>query len=124
MPAIPWKSLGPVDPDREYLMLLSFLPLKTWGALPRFVLHTRRITGQLGRANGLIGYSLLARPLAKQFFTLSVWENEAALNAFVRASPHAATMAELMPHMGQTRFVKRPIKGSEIPPAWDYALTL
>src|SRR5579863_2693294 len=105
-------------------MLLSFLPLKTWGAMPRFVLHTGRIAGQLRRTNGLIGYSLLARPLARQFFTLSVWENEAALNAFVRTAPHAATMADLMPHMGKTRFVKRPIKGSDIPPAWDCALTL
>ncbi len=124
MPATPWKSFGPVDPDCEYLMLFSSLPLKTWRAVPRFLLHTRRIAGQLNRTNGLLGYSLLARPLAKQFFTLSVWENEAALNAFVRAAPHAGTMADLMPHMGQTRFVKRPIRGSKIPPVWDYALAL
>ena len=28
MPASPWKTVGPVDPGREHLVLLSFLPLK------------------------------------------------------------------------------------------------
>ncbi len=28
MPATPWRSLRPADPSREYLVLLSFLPLK------------------------------------------------------------------------------------------------
>jgi heme-degrading monooxygenase HmoA len=124
MPAIPWKSFQPSDPGRNYVLLLSVLPLKRWSSIPRTLLHTWRIREQLKNSRGLIGYSLLARPLAKEFYTLSVWENDAALEAFVRASPHAGTMADMMAHMKQTRFVKRPIHGSAIPPAWDYALSL
>jgi hypothetical protein len=124
LPTTPWKSFRPADPDREYLMMFSYLPLKRWSALPPFLLHTARIARQLRTANGLLGYSLLARPMAREFFTLSVWENEGALNTFVRAAPHSDIMTKLIPHMGQTRFVKRRIKGSEIPPGWDYALAL
>lgn len=124
MAAIPWKSYRPPNPGRDYVLLLSFLPLKRWGSIPRLLMHNWRIAGQLKRANGLIGYSLLAHPLAKQFYTLSVWENDGALDAFVRAAPHAVAMSDLTPHMDQPRFVRRHIKGSAIPPAWDYALSL
>jgi heme-degrading monooxygenase HmoA len=124
VPAIPWKPFAVADPAAEYVMLFSYLPLKSWSTMPLFMIHTWRIAGQLRRATGLIGYSLLARPLAREFFTLSVWENEAMLNAFVRAAPHAGTMADMIPSMGKTRFVTRRIKGSQVPPSWDFALSL
>ena len=124
MPAIAWKSFRTPKPDRDYLMVLSFLPLRHWWRIPQLVLHLVHIAGQLRHADGLIGYSLLARPLAKTFYTLSVWRDEAALSAFVRTAPHARTMDIMPHHMGQSRFVKRPIKGHEIPPSWDDALRL
>jgi hypothetical protein len=50
------------------------------------------------RANsGLIGYSLRAQFAARRFWTLSVWEDEAVLQAFVTAPPHAAVMKALPP---------------------------
>jgi quinol monooxygenase YgiN len=122
--AIPWKSFRPADSGGDYVLLLSVLPLKRRSSIPRCLLHTWRIMGQLKNAKGLMGYSLFARPLAGEFSTLSVWETDAALDAFVRASPHARTMADMTPHMKQTRFVKRRIQGSAIPPTWDYALSL
>jgi hypothetical protein len=124
VPSIPWKSFRRADPGRNYVLLLSVLPLRRRSSIPRCLLHAWRIMGQLKNAEGLLGYSLLARPLAKEFYTLSVWDTDAALDAFVRAQPHAGTMADMTPHMNQTRFVKRPIQGSAIPPTWDYALSL
>jgi quinol monooxygenase YgiN len=43
---------------------------------------------QLASAEGVLGYSVLARPLSKQFWTLSTWKDEAALHAFVQYPPH------------------------------------
>jgi hypothetical protein len=88
MPALPWKMICPVESEREYLALLTALPLRSYGAMPRFLRFTRQIQRQLSRALGLLGYSLLARPLRKQFWTLSVWEHEQALMEFVRQIPH------------------------------------
>jgi quinol monooxygenase YgiN len=70
----------------------------------------------------LIGYSLRARPAAKQFWTLSAWEDEAALQAFVAAPPHLDIMKALAPYMGETRFRRWNVKGSELPLRWDDAL--
>jgi hypothetical protein len=80
------------------------------------------ITKQLAAAQGLIAYSLLARPITKNFWTLSVWENEAALQAFVHDPPHVRLMASLTPHMRKTKFVRWKVKGSQLPLRWDDAL--
>lgn len=117
-----WKSFGRVDPEREYLALLTFLPLRHGWRIPSLLMHTRRITAQLQQAPGLIGYSLLARPLRKHFWTLSVWEDEAALRAFVEAGAHSVTMRSMTPHMGATRFIRWKLRGVQVPPKWNDAL--
>ena len=122
MPASPWRSFRSAEPEREYLALLSFLPLMSFWGLPAFVRGTAGVMKQLAAAPGLIAYSLLARPIAKNFWTLSVWEDEAALKAFVRYPPHVRIMAALAPHMRETKFVRWRVKGSELPLRWEDAL--
>jgi quinol monooxygenase YgiN len=122
MPASPWRSFRKADPEREYLALLSFLPLKSFWSFPAFARGTLGIMKQLGAAEGLIAYSVLARLLAKHFWTLSVWSDEAALKSFVNHPPHVRLMASLTPHMGQTRFVRWTVNGSGLPLVWDDAL--
>jgi heme-degrading monooxygenase HmoA len=98
------------------------LPLNSAWRLPWLILYSTRIRRQLRTSSGLIGYSLRARLAAKQFWTLSVWADEAALQAFVTARPHLAVMKALASHMGATRFVRWNVKGSELPLRWDNAL--
>ncbi|MGH6954256.1 MAG: antibiotic biosynthesis monooxygenase [Alphaproteobacteria bacterium] len=117
----PWRSLGSPDPDGTYIALLTFLPLRRLSRVPWFLRHSRRIERQLRAAPGLIGYAFGSRPLAKRFWTLSVWRDEAALAAFVRAAPHADTMAAMTPHMGEAAFIRWPIEGNAVPPSWEEA---
>ena len=90
--------------------------------MPRFFLYTAQVVKQLASAQGLLGYSVLARPLSKRFWTLSAWKDEAALRAFVQHPPHLRIMAALAPHMGETKFVRWTVKGSQLPLGWDDAL--
>ena len=122
MPASPWRTLGSPDPNGDFLALLSYLPLKSyWRVLPFFV-YTAQVVKQLASANGLIGYSVLARPLSKRFWTLSVWKNDDALRGFVQAAPHVRIMAALAPHVDETNFVRWTVKSSQLPLKWDDAL--
>jgi hypothetical protein len=122
MPAKPWVTFRRPDLEGEYLVLLSALPLKRFRDLGVFLLYTWRIQGQLRRTPGLLGYSLLARMLQWQFWTLSVWEGEAALQQFVVENPHGQVMRALQEKMGQTHFVRWSMRGSEFPPSWQEAL--
>lgn len=118
----PWQSYARAAPERNYVALLSYLPLNSAWRIPRLLLYGARIRRQLRTSTGLIGYSLRAQLAAKRFWTLSVWEDEAALQAFVAALPHAAIMKALAPHMGATGFTRWTVKGSDLPLQWDDAL--
>ena len=121
MPEITWRSFVNTRADREYLALISYLPLTRLRMLPKFLSYTRAIETQLNASRGLIGYALLARVLRRRFWTLSVWEDEQALTEFVRHVPHSEVMAALTSHMGRTEFVRWTIPGTAVPPTWDEA---
>ncbi|HEX8143874.1 MAG TPA: DUF3291 domain-containing protein [Pyrinomonadaceae bacterium] len=116
-----WKSFALADTEREYLALLSYLPLKRYRSIFGFLKYTSQIERQLRAARGLLGYSLQAQLLSRKFWTLSVWEDEAALMEFVYRLPHSEVMTSLAPHMAQTKFTRWTIKGYGMPPRWDEA---
>ena len=118
MPALPWKFFATPENDREYTALLTYLPLSKWHAIPKFVRYTSQIRRQLAGSEGLIGYALDANVLNRDFWTLSVWENEESLRRFVQRNPHGRVMTDLLPDMGQTEFLPFKVNGSSIPPDW------
>ena len=119
---IPWKSLAAIDPEREYVVLLSFLPLTRYSKMPLFFRYTRQINQQLCATPGAIGYSMRAKVFTKKFWTLSVWENDRAVMDFVARVPHADAMAGISPFMGPTKITRWICKGAELPPRWDAAM--
>jgi hypothetical protein len=122
MPTIPWRTKHAAGPDTEYLVMASSLPLRSIIRVPGFIGLTAAVVRQLERTDGLVGYSLRAQPLAKTFWTLSAWTDDAALAAFVRRMPHAGVMRKLRPHMGPTRFTTWQVAGSGLPVSWDDAI--
>jgi quinol monooxygenase YgiN len=118
----PWKSLGALDADREYLVLASSIPPKRVSSTWSMFTGSRVVRKQLLAADGVVGFSMLAQPLRKHYATLSVWRDEAALDDFARTSPHARLMAELAPAMDEPKFVRWSIVGREGLPSWSDAL--
>ena len=118
----PWRSFKRTEPDRRYVCLVSYLPLASGRHVPGLLLYAMRITAQLRKSRGLLGYSLRAQLMTKEFWTLSAWEDEASLRDFVRAQPHGRAMTALVSYMGKTRFIRWTITGSEVPPSWEDAL--
>lgn len=114
--------MEPLEPDREYLVLASSIPPRSMSSTPRLFRGASVVRKQLEGTAGVVGFSLLARPLRKQYATLSVWVDEPALAAFAGESPHRQLMADLAPEMGATKFVRWTIKGSEGQPSWREAL--
>ena len=122
MPAMPWRTKTPVRPDQEYLAMATSLPLRSHRSIPRFMGLTLAITRQLEHTSGLVGYSLLAQPARKRFWTLSAWTDRDSLDAFVREVPHLNVMEKLRPYMGPTRFRAWTVLGSALPIPWDEAI--
>ena len=85
--------------------MASHLPLKRITATVRFFRGVSAVRKQLATAEGLIGYTLRAKPLARDYWTLSVWKDDTALRQFMRTPPHVQLMTSIKPVMGPTKFV-------------------
>jgi hypothetical protein len=118
----PWIAFAPADANREYLALLSYLPLKKYRTIPRFLRFSLQIHKQLRGTPGAIAYSLRAKLISRNFWTLSVWNDEKALMDFVGKFPHGEVMKTLTPHMGPTKFTKWKVTGSALPLRWEDAM--
>jgi hypothetical protein len=122
MPTVPWRRRLTPEPEVDYLVMASRLPLRSLATVPRFVGLTVSVVRQLERSDGLVGYSLRAQPLGKTFWTLSAWTDQVALSRFAAEMPHRAVMTRLRPHMGVTRFETWTCGGSALPVAWEEAV--
>lgn len=104
MPALPWTTREPVDPDRSYVVMASKLPLRQTRSIVGFLRDTLAIRRQLAAAQGLVGYGLDADVLHRTFWTFSVWTDQENLDAFAGSDPHCRIIARLRPLMGKTQF--------------------
>ncbi len=118
----PWKTLAVLDANTEYVVLASSIPPKSISSTWTMFKGSRTVRKQLLTTDGVLGFAMLAEPLRKNYATLSVWRDEAALNAFAGTQPHARLMATLAPAMNEPKFVRWTISGSEGTPSWSDAL--
>ena len=122
VPDLPWTARAEMEPGTGYLVMASYLPLKRITATVRFFRAVSAVRRQLAIADGLIGYTLRAKPLARDYWTLSVWTDDAALRQFMRASPHVQVMTSLKPFMGPTQFVTWTVSAADGRPSMAVAL--
>ncbi len=111
-----------VPVPHEYVVLASSIPPLSPSSTWRLFRGASAVREQLVSTEGVVGFSLLARPLRKQYATLSVWVDERALSAFADGNPHRQLVDDLSPDMGPTKFVRWTMSGSRCRPTWSEAL--
>jgi hypothetical protein len=111
-----------MEPGTGYLVMASHLPLKRFSFTVRFFRAVSAVRKQLATADGLVGYTLRAKPLARDYWTLSVWRDDRALREFMRTPPHVRIMTMLKPGMGPTKFVTWTISSADGLPTMAGAL--
>jgi len=111
-----------MEPGTEYLVMASHLPLKRITSTVRFFRGVSAVRRQLATADGLVGYTLRAKPLTRDYWTLSVWKDDQALGEFMRTPPHVQVMTSLKPFMGPTKFVTWKISAADGQPSMAGAL--
>jgi hypothetical protein len=62
MPDLPWTARAEMEPGNGYLVMASHLPLQRITATVRFFRAVSAVRKQLATAEGLIGYTLRAKP--------------------------------------------------------------
>jgi hypothetical protein len=123
MPTIPWTApksfpamAGPVT------IMASRLELRRLRDVPMFLVAAMRVRRQMLASPGAMGVSLVARPLRRAFWTLSAWQDQAALRGTVGTEPHVGVMKQFRPRMARSSFVTWTAEVSALPVPWDEAL--
>ena len=97
IPDLPWtaQKIG-AGPGVVYVTHLHLRPVRD---VPAFFRISLAIRNQTRRSPGARSLTLRAQPLARRFTTVSGWDDEAAVRAFVRADPHRTAMRRWGPQM-------------------------
>ncbi|MBW8486469.1 hypothetical protein [Actinomadura parmotrematis] len=112
---IPWTRVGgggSADGADAVVMASRFELASAWRS-PVFLLHSLRLWRQARRAPGALGVALRAAPLSGVFWTLSAWQDRAALARYARTDPHGRVLAAVRPWTRSADFVywETPIGG-------------
>jgi hypothetical protein len=99
---------------------ITRLRVRSWRFLPIFFLQALRTGRQAAGADGNLSTRLLRERQA--FWTSTTWTTEAAMKAFMHASPHGPVMRKLMKWCDEAAVVHWSQESAE-PPSWPEAHT-
>jgi hypothetical protein len=121
MPTLPWTVPNPPGPGTRACAMASRFEVGSLLHVPRFFLKALSAWRQVGSAPGCLGASLVARPLRREFFTLSAWEDRDALYTFAGTEPHRGIMRGVRPIMRASTFTFWEVPADQLPLTWDDA---
>jgi hypothetical protein len=123
MPTLPWKGPKlPLPADSLVTVMASRLEMRRLRDVPSFLADALRIRRQMLGSPGALGVSLIARPLRRTFWTLSAWQDRAALRTANGARPHRQIVGHFRPRMAGSAFVTWTVPATALPIEWDEAL--
>jgi heme-degrading monooxygenase HmoA len=97
IPDLPWQASQ--RGDGPGVVYVTHLHLRRLRDVPAFFRTSLAIRAQTKRSPGARSLMLRAQPLARRFTTVSWWDDQAAVRAFVRADPHRTAMRRWGPEM-------------------------
>lgn len=92
------------------------------GAGKEFDRHVDAVLDQMEEQPGFIGGSLRGRIIGREAWTMTVWEDEASLGAFVGGGAHLEAMVDASSVVDGVWSVTYSVTREEMPPSWSHAL--
>jgi hypothetical protein len=117
MATIPWaapKTLPATDGTAT--IQVTQLGLRRMRDVPAFFMAALAIRRQMLAAPGMLGVSMLAKPLRKTFWTVSAWQDRPAMLAAIMRQPHLKTMKSFQ--MAGSAFVSWTVPDKDLPISW------
>ncbi|HEX4871293.1 MAG TPA: antibiotic biosynthesis monooxygenase family protein [Nevskiaceae bacterium] len=118
----PYRSLeGPAAGGERVVALTHARLGEDAAARGRFWEGVWRVEGALARQPGLVGHRLRRSLLGREVWTMTVWQDEASLEAFVRSPLHQQAMREGVAALSFIETARLRLPAERLPPSWDEA---
>jgi uncharacterized membrane protein len=118
LPAVPWAyGLARRTTADTTTVQGSLLELRRYRDVPGFLIAAVLLRATFRRAPGAVRLSLRAVPSRRMFWTLSQWETEHALRAYVGHPRHRKVMRTYGPRLRRSHFTTWSVPATR-PPSW------
>ncbi|MBI1190761.1 MAG: hypothetical protein GC200_08805 [Tepidisphaera sp.] len=81
--------------------------------------YTDKVIASLPSNAGYLGYSVRGRLLGNEVWTMTLWRDHAATDAFVRSSTHGQAIREGLAAVKRAQFLRFEWPAADPPPSWD-----
>ena len=98
---------------------ITRLRVRSWIYLPAFFWHTQGAIRQARRADGF-GQGALLADCCRTFWTMTAWDSEASMRAYMLAGPHRKAMPHLINWCDEASLVHWEQEGDDLP-TWEVA---
>ena len=82
---------------------------------------THRVIESLPDHQGYLGHKVRKRLFVNEAWTMTIWEDEGALDRFVSSEQHRSAMAQGLPAVKAARFLRHTLPRSDAPIDWKTA---
>jgi heme-degrading monooxygenase HmoA len=120
----PWPRLAPgsVEEGNETVVLVLTRVVVDTQQRREFDRQNSRVLASMGSQAGLIGYAARRQLFGDQGWTMSVWVNDEARAAFVRAAVHREAIARSLPALRVVELKRLTVARKDLPANWDEVL--
>lgn len=117
--ATPFRgSETPLSPDSTVVVAITHAELGGPGRRA-FDRYTDKVIQSLPDNDGYVGHAVRGRLFGHEVWTMTVWRDEAATDAFVRSSVHKDAIREGLPAVTRAQFLRFEWPAADLPPSWD-----
>jgi hypothetical protein len=121
VPTLPWIPVSKPAATSDVVVMASRFRIRGFRHVLPFFVDAMRVLAQMRKAEGAVGISLVARPLRREFATLSAWRDRPALDAAVRGEPHRSVMRRQRAAMAESTFRFWTTPAASLPLSWEEA---
>jgi hypothetical protein len=101
------------------LVAITRLRIRSWRVAPAFAVQALRSARQAKAAQGNVGVALLAEA-HRTFWTRTIWTDDGAMRAFMRAGAHRGVMVKLAEWCDEAAVVHW-LQDTPVAPSWEQA---
>ena len=98
---LPWKRVRPLE--EAAVASVTELRLRRWRDIPGLTFGALRLRRAIQNEPGAVAVSLAAATLRRTFWTLTLWVDEAALDAYVHTAAHTDAMRRFRGRLERSR---------------------
>jgi heme-degrading monooxygenase HmoA len=81
--------------------------------------HTRLVIDALPQHDGYVGHMVRTRVFGNEVWTMTLWQDEGSLDAFVRAPIHREAIKQGLSGVKSAQFIRFEYPAADVPPSWD-----